>query len=273
MLRPELLGVTAQRLSLIERANVRLVRASFRPGFVDKCLRLLQRTVGQTWIHYATRNLTQVVGLEHLPDLQGQGSFLVVANHRSFFDLYVVTAELIRRGMKKRIVFMVRSNFFYDSVLGFFVNFFMSFLAMYPPVFRERKKLAMNPLALDELSWLLRQNGVFAGIHPEGTRNRDSDPYTLLPAKPGVGRIIRQAGVPVIPVFVNGLGNEVLKQVRGNFDGTGQKITIVFGAAISFDDLLAAPASARLDKELADRCMDAVSSLGAQEKALRTCGP
>jgi len=75
----------------------------------------------------------------------------------------------------------------------------MSFLAMYPPIFRERSRAALNLVGLDELAWLLRRGGTFLGIHPEGTRGKGDDPYTLLPAQPGVGRInpqIRRDGAP-----------------------------------------------------------------------------
>lgn len=270
--RPDLLAAAKSRLSFVERLVLRIVRSSLRPGWFNSTLRWLQRTVGQWWIHHSTKHLRHVVGLDRLPDLDGPGSVIVVANHRSFFDLYVVTAELIRRGMTKRIVFMVRGRFFYDSLLGLVVNFLMSFLAMYPPVFRERKKAAFNPLALSELSWLLRRGGIFAGLHPEGTRKRDDDPYTFLPAKPGVGRVIQAARVPVVPVFVHGLCNDLVKQVRGNFDGSGMPIAIVFGKPIEFGDLLEQEPGQKTHLQIANRCMDAISELGQEERTLRACG-
>ena len=69
-------------------------------------------------------------------------SYIVVSNHRSFFDLYVVTAYLVKRGMPHRLMFPVRSQFFYDKRVGLVVNGLMSFFAMYPPVFRERARAA-----------------------------------------------------------------------------------------------------------------------------------
>jgi len=269
--RPDLLKVGKRKLSWVEYINLRLVRASFRPGIVDKLLRFFQSTIGQAWIHHGTKNLRHVVGLERLPDLNNESSVIIVANHRSFFDLYVITAELVRRGMPLRIVFMVRSDFFYDSIFGFFVNFFMSFLAMYPPVFRERKKASMSLLALDELAWMLRRGGVFAGLHPEGARKKDDDPYSFLPAKQGIGRLIHAARVPVIPVFVNGLSNDILGQLKGNLTGKGEPIHVVFGKSIDFGGLLQQKASRKLHAEISQRCMQEISHLGEEEKALRTC--
>src|SRR6185437_7859815 len=144
--------------------------------------------------------------------------------------------------------------------------------AMYPPIFRERKRAALNLASLDETAALLRQGGFFVGLHPEGTRKQDDDPYTFLPAQSGVGRIIHKARVPVVPVFVNGLGNDLPKQVRGNFDGRGTPIHMVFGAPIDFTDLLSAPGGPRTYKAIADRCLEAIGKLGQEEKAHRASG-
>lgn len=271
--RPDFCSKSHGRLSLLERLNIRLIRRSFEPGLLDRTLRFFQRTIGQAWIHYGTRHLRQVHGLDRLVDLSGSGSVLVVANHRSFFDLYVITAELVRRGLKKRIVFPVRSSFFYDSPLGFFVNFWMSFLAMYPPLFRDRKKAAFNLMSLDELGFLLARGGVFAGLHPEGTRKKDDDPYTFLPAQPGVGRVIHASRVPVVPVFVNGLGNDIAKQLRSNWTREGQPIHVVFGSPVALDDLLAERPSPRVFKRISERCLEAISALGEEERQLRFGSP
>jgi len=269
--RPDLVRAGRKRLSWLERWNIRIIRSSFEKGLLDRILRFFQRTIGQAWIHHSTKNLRQVHGFDRVPDIFDESSVLVVSNHRSFFDLYVITAELVRRGMKKRIVFPVRSGFFYDSPIGLFVNFLMSFLAMYPPIFRERKKAPMNLLALDELGWLLARGGVFAGLHPEGTRKRDDDPYTFLPAQPGVGRVIQKARIPVVPVFVNGLGNDLVRQVRGNFGGRGEKVNVVFGAPIDFGSLLDEKASSKTHRLISSKCLEAIAVLGEEEKRIRGC--
>lgn len=267
--RPELLQHARSRLGFWERLNLRLVRASFEPGPLNALLRLAQRTVGQSWIHYGSRHLRYVFGRERLPSLGEEGSFLVVANHRSFFDLYVITAELVRAKMKKRIIFPVRSKFFYDHPLGLLVNFLASFFAMYPPIFKERKKAALNLLGLDELGWMLARGGVFAGIHPEGRRNLGDDPYQFLPAQPGVARIIQKAKVPVVPVFINGLSNDIWGQLRANFSRAGDPIIVVFGEPIDFGDLLDQKASPKLQREITERCMQGIAEAGEEERAAR----
>ncbi len=264
---PSLLAAAETRLSAKEFRILRWVRRSFQPGLINACMQQLQRRVGQLWIHHATKNLRRVYGQEHLENLDSDESLLIVANHRSFFDLYVVTAELIRLGMKKRIVFPVRSKFFFNSYLGFIVNFLMSSLAMYPPIYRERKRAALNLLALDELAELLKQGGIFAGLHPEGTRKLDDDPYSFLPPQAGVGRVIHKSKVKVVPVFIHGLSNDLKQQVKGNFNGRGAPIYLNFGQAIDFGELLNQKSSPRVHKEISTRCMQAIEALAQADRA------
>jgi 1-acyl-sn-glycerol-3-phosphate acyltransferase len=267
--RPDLVQTGRERLSFWERVIIAFVRGTFRKGLVDSLIRWLQHGIGSSWIHHCTKRLRHMYGIERLPVLEQRQSYILVANHRSFFDLYVIFGDLVRRGLNHRIVFPVRSKFFYDNPIGLFVNGVMSFFAMYPPLFRERKKLILNPTSLDELSWLLQRGGMFCGIHPEGTRKKDDDPYTFLPAQRGVGRIIQGARVPVIPVFINGLINDLPRQIESNFDGTGRPIVVVFGAPIDFGGLLDEPSNARTEQRIAERTLEAIGELGQEERRIR----
>ncbi len=267
--RPDLIAVGDSTLRAIEKLQIRVIRRSFEPGAVDQTLRWCQRNVGARWIDIATRNLRHVYGMDRLPPLDPKKSYVCVCNHRSFFDLYVVTTLLVLEGMKHRMLFPVRSNFFYDRPLGFAVNGAMSFFAMYPPIFRERARATLNLAGIDEVAWLARRGGAFIGMHPEGTRNKDGDPYEFLPAQSGVGRIIRQAEVEVIPVFIHGLQNDLLKQVTSNADGTGTPIIVVFGKPVDFGTMLSDNPSPRLYKRIADHSIDAIRALSQEEKAIR----
>lgn len=266
---PDLLRDHGRRLSFWERFSIRWIRRGLSPGLLGRFLWWCQRTVGQAWIHYATRHLLHLHGLEHFPTLAKGEGVLLVANHRSFFDLYVVAAHLVRSGLPRRIVFPVRANFFYDSPLGLIVNFWMSFWSMYPPIFREKKKAPANLSSLDELGELLERGGVLVGLHPEGTRGKGPNPYELLPAQPGVGRVIHRTRVSVVPVFILGLENDLFRQVTGNFTGRGTPIHVVMGAPIDFTDLRAEKASPRVFREMAERCTAVITELGREEQRLR----
>lgn len=246
-----------------------LVRKSFQPGAVANAIKWCQRNLGARWVNFALGNLHEVHHVERLPDLSTGESFILVANHRSFFDLFAVVGQLMRLGLQQRIVFPVRSNFFYDNPLGALINGTTSFFAMYPPVFRDSKKAQLNMLTLDELAWLLRQGGHFVGFHPEGTRNQ-GDPYTLLPARTGIGRLVHKSRVQVIPVFINGLNSaDALAQVRGNFSGKGEKVHTVFGAPIDFGGLLDDAPNQTTFKRIANKTREAIVGLSREEHVIR----
>lgn len=64
-----------------------------------------------------------VAGTEHLVGLPRDRGILLAPNHRSFFDLFVaarVAYGVI--GSCRRLYFPVRSNFWYDSVVGLAVK-------------------------------------------------------------------------------------------------------------------------------------------------------
>jgi len=265
----DLLEMGDAYLTPLERAQIRFVRATLRPGKLDRAIRAMQRSVGQWWIRTATASLRHVHGIERLPPWDASGSIICVANHRSFFDLYVTTAELVAQGLPQRILFPVRSTFFYDNPFGPLVNGVMSFFAMYPPIFRDRRRAALNLASLDETAALLRRGGFFVGLHPEGTRKKDADPYSFLPAQSGVGRIIHKARCTVLPVFVNGLLNDLAKQIGTGLIGRGRPIHMVYGAPVEFGSLLRAPGSPKTYRRIAETCLEAIGELGREERAIR----
>ena len=261
---------TSDALTPLERVQIKFIRSTFEFDALSSAVAFSQRQVGSRWITAVTGNLRRVYGLDRLPKFDPEQSYICIANHRSFFDMYTVTSHLVRAGLlPHRLVFPVRSQFFYDTVPGFFVNGAMSFFAMYPPIFRERKRLHLNLTSLNEVERLLARKGVFVGIHPEGTRGLGPDPYTLLPAQAGVGRVIQAAKVTVIPVFVNGLINDFTGQIRSNFDRSGEPVNIVFGRPIDFGGLLDKPSTPKVHKEIAEAALSEVAKLGREEKVIR----
>jgi 1-acyl-sn-glycerol-3-phosphate acyltransferase len=267
----DLLDFGPEELTAVERWQIRAVRGTFESPRLDRFIRFFQRNFSANWVHHATKNLTHVHGVERLPRFERDASTILVSNHRSFFDLYAVSAVLLKRGLAQRLMFPVRSKFFYDTPLGFAVNGAMSLFAMYPPVFRDRDRVALNRASVGEVIRRLCAGGAFVGLHPEGKRSQSKDPYTLLPARPGVGRIIQatKGRATVVPVFVNGLGNDVIDLVAGNYRKNGMPVTIVFGEPISFGDLLDGSPSTDLHLRISERTLDAVRALGEEERAIR----
>jgi 1-acyl-sn-glycerol-3-phosphate acyltransferase len=144
--------------------------------------------------------------------------------------------------------------------------------AMYPPIYRQSDRRALNDDALDRMVEILRRRGNVLGMHPEGTRGTGPDPYTFLPAQPGVGKLALIAQPVVIPAFIHGLGNNAVDDIRTNFTREARRsraIITVFGAPIDYRDLCAEKPRPTLYKKCADRFMIEVGKLAAREQALR----
>jgi 1-acyl-sn-glycerol-3-phosphate acyltransferase len=118
------------------------------------------------------------------------------------------------------------------------------------------------------LAHLCREGaGHIIGFHPEGTRNRDPDPYSYLRAQPGVGMLIKEAAPQVIPVFIAGLGNKLLRQVLGNWT-KGEPIRIHFGQPLDLTEFLAKKDHVRTYKEIGDFVMTKIAELGEQDRTM-----
>lgn len=210
-------------------------------------------------------------GLENLASYGKNDSILLVANHRSFFDFFTITALLYwRTKLTKRIFFPVRQNFFYDHPLGPAVNFAMSGMRMFPPVMRDKDKRAFNAYSVARCVEELNRTdiGTVLGIHPEGTRNKGDDPYAFLPAQPGVGRIALGATrAHVIPVFVLGMGQSIPGEWRMNWLAPhDHPVDVHFGKPIDFSDLRPKANMLTTQKRAADRCLDAIKALADSQR-------
>src|SRR5882672_4321382 len=234
-----------------------------------------QKTFGAGWIHFSTYNLMEVYGLENIAAASRDRPILLAANHRSFFDMYCVSTVLFRNtSWRKQLFFPVRGRFFYDSLLGLFVNLVMGWWSMYPPFFASGEKPLLEKRAFDKYSFRvlteLCKNGAgnVIGFHPEGTRNKGPDPYSYLPAQPGIGKLIKDAAPQVVPVFVAGLGNDLPKQVLGNWGG-GEKIRIHFGPRLDLSPYLSKKDHVRTYKEIADFVMSKIAELGEADRQMQ----
>ena len=228
------------------------------------------KAVGRNWVAAATGNLTHLYGVEHLRAIPRDRGLFVIANHRSFFDFYVISSVLLRElSWIERMYFPVRANFFYESALGSAVNGIMSAWAMYPPVMRDGPKRAFNNYAVEFVQEELERPGTVVGFHPEGTRGKGPDPYELLPANIGAGAIVHKSRPTVLPVFTLGLINDFPRQVKSNFDGTGAPVTMVFGPPMDLDRYYAMPPRPRTFKELAEAQRDELVRLSQIEREYR----
>jgi 1-acyl-sn-glycerol-3-phosphate acyltransferase len=260
---PDALGV----LTGYERVGFMLAHR-MNLGRVKRFWTFCQRYLGAGWIHLCTYNLLEVHGLDNLKAVDTSRPLLLVANHRSFFDMYVVSTVLFRyTGWRMQLFFPVRGRFFYESPLGSFVNFIMGWWSMYPPFFAESEKREFDKYSLRRLVQLCSSGaGNVIGFHPEGTRNRDSDPYSFLRPQPGIGKLVKEARPQVIPVFIAGLGNDLRRQVLGNWRG-GETVRVHFGSLLDLSRFNEMRDHVRTYKEIADFLMSQIAILSEQDKA------
>ncbi|HEX8286943.1 MAG TPA: lysophospholipid acyltransferase family protein [Pyrinomonadaceae bacterium] len=263
---------TAQEISVLdstERIGFYLTH-KMNQGAWKRFWTFCQRHIGSLWIKICTYNLMNVFGLENLEKASIEKPVLLVANHRSFFDMYTVSSVIFRQTSRPiALFFPVRAKFFYTSPIGWFVNLVMGWWAMYPPFFREEKeasKREFDKFSLRKVIQLASQGrGHIIGFHPEGKRNLNDDPYNFLPAQPGVGKIIYSAQPQVVPVFIAGLGNDLPKQILGNWTG-GEKVRIWFGEPLDLSEFYEKSDRLRTHKEIADFLMRKIAELAEMDK-------
>jgi 1-acyl-sn-glycerol-3-phosphate acyltransferase len=256
-------------LKPIERTGFKLVRA-MNFGVWKRFWTFCQRHIGSLWIFIATYNLMNVFGIENVENSDPKRPLILVANHRSFFDMYTVSSVMFRRTTRPiTLYFPVRAKFFYDNPVGWFVNLVMGWWSMYPPFFREEgegEKRKFDKFSVRELVRLASEgDGHIIGFHPEGRRNLNEDPYNFLPAQPGIGKVILCADPQVIPVFIAGLGNDLPKQILGNWTG-GEKVRIWFGEPIDLSEFKGKRDSLRTHKEISDHLMAKIGELGEKDR-------
>lgn len=265
MPREALAGAERYTVPLLERINGSLL--------VKRALHAVIGRADSWFIALITGRLWRVRGLDRLTGLDTARGVILVANHRSFFDMYICLSMLhVRTGLVKRCFFPVRSGFFYDRWLGALLNLAISGGSMWPPVFRESERRALNRIGLEQLAAVLGP-GAFVGIHPEGRRGTGDDPYTLLPARNGVGRLALAChpDTVVLPYFILGLSNSFRREVGRNFRSRarqGEPVRMRFGDPIRVGELQTlGDADAITARVMA--CITALGELDRAEQAER----
>ncbi len=169
----------------------------------------------------------ETVGTEHLEGLAGPVFF--VANHLSYLDQPAVMFALPRQ-IRYRTATAAWEEFFFRNFGNRFQQLWKRFTYEYGTWLLNLFPLPQSRGFRGSLRFMgrLADHGINILIFPEGERSRSG---SLLPFQLGLGIMVKELGIPVVPVKIAGI-ERVLP--RGSSWPARGKVTVTFGPAIRF---------------------------------------
>lgn len=185
--------------------------------------------------------------------MKSDKGFVVCANHVSAIDFLYVASAMSKERYKKTCV-MAKKELFKDNL---FLRKLIKSTGMVPV---DRSGMNMN--TMNSICEKLKKDWCVV-VHPEGTRSEDGVFRTM---KSGACVLATDAGVPVIPVYIDGAFETFPKgrKIMRFFDWKHMKpfrINVLFGDPISSDGLSA--------QELSDKVQSAILALQDRAKAMK----
>ena len=163
------------------------------------------RAVFQPFFHLYFR--LSRIGREHIPD----GPVIFAANHRSFLDPFIIGTM-----SRRPLYYVAKKQLFAKRLQAWFLNSLGAF-----PVDRGN-----GDQETIETAKAILARGDSVLIFPEGTRVRPGPPGR---AKRGVGRLVLETGVPVVPLALIGTTD-----VRKGWRIRPRKIRVRAGKPLTF---------------------------------------
>lgn len=141
-----------------------------------------------------------ITGQQHLP--KGP-PYVLTANHTSHLDALILAASLPWRSRATVFPIAAGDVFFETPLRSAFSAVVLNALPMW------RKKC--GPHALEQLRQRLRDGSASYILFPEGARSRDG---TLQRFKAGLGMMLAETNVPVVPCYLDGCFQALPANVR-----------------------------------------------------------
>lgn len=135
--------------------------------------------------YFAVAHRLTIVGRERLP---AHGPFVLAANHCSHLDALALGAALIPRHRERAFPIAAGDVFFQSTLTSTFSAIMLNALPMW------RKNC--GPHALADLRAKLQEEKAIFIIFPEGGRSRTG---SMMPFKHGLGMLVAETSVPVVP--------------------------------------------------------------------------
>lgn len=147
-----------------------------------------QVAIARFWSKVLIRIAGVKLTIEGLEKIDPNGSYVFVSNHVSYMDTPVVLGHI-----PVQFRFLAKKGLFKVPFLGYHLK-----RAGHLAVPRENPREALKTMA--EAGKIIRERGISLLIFPEGGRSLDG----LKPFKEGAAYIAINAGVPVVPVGLEG---------------------------------------------------------------------
>ena len=153
-----------------------------RQDIIHRIARIVSFALFRVIFFLFTRQCIQ--GKENIPE---HGALVVVANHLSYADQYLLTIAI-----KREMIFMAKEDLFRNRVKRFLIETFGAI-----PV----KRGAVNREALKQVHQVL-DKGLAMFMFPEGSRSKNAQ---LQPAFSGSALIALHNNAPILPTAITGM--------------------------------------------------------------------
>ena len=150
------------------------------------------------WVLAGTIYRVAYEGREHIPS---NGSAILVCNHISFIDWFIITA-----GCGRPVIFVMDHRIFKMPVAGIIFK-----IAKAIPIAPAKEDPEAKERAFKRIAAALADNNIVC-IFPEGKITFDGN---LNPFKPGVEFMLKESPVPVIPMALTGLWGSFFSRHKG----------------------------------------------------------
>ncbi len=168
------------------------------------------------WVLASTIYRMRYTGRDRIPH---RGPAVIVCNHVSFIDWFVITA-----GCRRPVCFIMDHNIFKNPFLGWIFK-----LSRAIPIAPASEDPALRDITFAAISRELRDDNLVC-IFPEGTVTRDGNMNRF---RRGVELILKNDPVPVIPMAINGLWGSFFSRKKGKaMSGMPKPSRRVIGLAI-----------------------------------------
>jgi len=184
---------------------------------------------------------TKGIGTENIP---AAGPFIVVSNHASFLDPYLIGYT----SREREVGFMAKEELFKVPVFGAIITYCNAF-----PV----KRGTFDEGAIQRFHDFLH-SGKPLVLFVEGTRTLTGE---LQPAKKGSGMLIYNAKVPVIPAYIAGTFR---CWPKGKLLPRPGKTSVTYGPPVDLEDLYREKADKSTYRKIADRLMEHIAKLQSE---------